>query len=654
MKEIKSEKKWRFLSNQNSIIVGINDAGIETFTANMNESLVREIIQNSLDAIRNEVTDPVEVEFVKFCISPNEIPDLNGLKDAIKKCKESNENEPDACEFFKKAEDILSQKEIKVLRISDYKTKGLEGADTCEKGTNWSRLVKENGSSNKGYGSGGSFGIGKSAAFACSDLRTVFYSSKDICGLKSNFGVAKLVSYKDKKDAKDEYWTTGVGYYSENEKFVAIKELANIDTEHTRNDSGTDIYILGMHDIKDFESFFTKAVLLNFLVSLVNKKLVVRIRDKTIDSSTLYKTIDSSTLDEYMKKLNLHESEEIKNLVEYYDTLTSSNPNIKVVKLDSTKYGKEFGFKDGECTLYLKEGEGLNRKIMITRRAGMKILEQNYISGSIDFTGVLVIEGDNMNEVFRKMEVPSHDSWEPNRIRNQENDYKKILSNFRKYLRETVRDSFGTEVPDSMDALGASEFLPNVLKKEEEKELHEDEMSTRIKSLGVRKVDPYEYKTKNFYLTEDDRDSDSNENGTKSKHTSSSSHDSNSSISESNPDSGKVLENKKSIEKKLQEVLLNKRLICVNAKSGIYNLNFVVPKKALEAKLEFKLLGEQSNFKLPIKSAKVLIGNGSVTSIQDNKVFLSNLDKGESLKLEVEVEFDEYCMMEVAYYARKK
>ena len=71
----------------------------------------------------------------------------------------------------------------------------MKGSDTCEKGTNWSRLVKENGSSNKGQSSGGSFGIGKSATFACSDLRTVFYSSLDVKGLRSNFGVAKLVSF---------------------------------------------------------------------------------------------------------------------------------------------------------------------------------------------------------------------------------------------------------------------------------------------------------------------------------------------------------------------------------------------------------------------------------------------------------------------------
>ena len=44
----------------------------------------------------------------------------------------------------------------------------------------------------------------------------------------------------------------------------------------------------------------------------------------------------------------------------------------------------------------------------------------------------------------------------------------------------------------------------------------------------------------------------------------------------------------------------------------------------------------------------------NITSIQDNKLFLSNLEKGENLKVEVKVEFDEYCMMEVDYYARKK
>lgn len=93
-------KQWRFLSNQNSTIVGINDAGIETFTANMNRSLVREIIQNSLDAAIDGCTEPVEVEFVQFNVFRENIPDVEELQKAINKCKKSNRNEPDAYNFF--------------------------------------------------------------------------------------------------------------------------------------------------------------------------------------------------------------------------------------------------------------------------------------------------------------------------------------------------------------------------------------------------------------------------------------------------------------------------------------------------------------------------------------------------------------------------
>lgn len=135
-------EKWRFPSNQNSTLVGINDAGIETFTANLNQSLVREVIQNSLDAAVDD-TKPVLVEFSRFDIPQNEFPDLDNFRNAIIKCRKSNDDDPNAVRFFKNAEQILDRKSISVLRISDYNTRGLEGSDTCAKGTSWSRLVKE-------------------------------------------------------------------------------------------------------------------------------------------------------------------------------------------------------------------------------------------------------------------------------------------------------------------------------------------------------------------------------------------------------------------------------------------------------------------------------------------------------------------------------
>lgn len=45
-------KKWRFVSNQNSTIVGINDAGIETFTADMHGQQELDIIQKIKDLLR--------------------------------------------------------------------------------------------------------------------------------------------------------------------------------------------------------------------------------------------------------------------------------------------------------------------------------------------------------------------------------------------------------------------------------------------------------------------------------------------------------------------------------------------------------------------------------------------------------------------------
>lgn len=637
-------KKWRFISNQNSTIVGINDAGIETFTANMNRSLVREIIQNSLDAIVPESPGPVQVDFNLFSLKREQIPDVENLHSVIRKCRDSNKNEPDAVSFFDNADKLMQQPSIEVLRISDYNTIGLEGSDTCAKGTSWSRLVKENGSSNKGQSSGGSFGIGKSAAFASSDLRTVFYSSLDIQGLKSNFGVAKLVSYQDEMGG----WTTGVGYYSEDEKFVAIPELAEFDKNYIREDSGTDIYVLGMHEQGNFKESFIKAVLLDFLVSLVKGKLSVNVQGDVINQESLPK---------YMARLNPYESDEIKGLLDYYHLLSSSDPKIIKIPLDSNVYGKEYGFQNGECTLYLKENEGYNRKVLVTRNAGMRIFEQNRISGSIEFTGVMIIEGLKMNETFKAMEVPSHDAWEPGRCRGKERYYANVLREFKKYIKLCVTNSFGKVNVNAMDAIGASDFIPDKIEKDKEPKLQKNDLSTRIKKLSGKFIEPTKKKTKTVSLSEITLDGE--DNGI-------------SGVGE-NPglypgpglhpglDSGAYVEpdhegDKSGDNAKYKEISVKKRLVCTNVNEGKYCLSFISPFRASRGKLVFSLSGEQSDFKLPIHAAKISVGlpETNIERITGNQIYLSNLTKGELIKMEISVEFDSYCMMEVDYYANKK
>lgn len=74
--------KWRFSSNNYSERKGLNDAGIETFSGSIFSSLAREICQNSLDAI-SDPNKPVRVEFSKFDIKRDLVPDIDKLAKAI-------------------------------------------------------------------------------------------------------------------------------------------------------------------------------------------------------------------------------------------------------------------------------------------------------------------------------------------------------------------------------------------------------------------------------------------------------------------------------------------------------------------------------------------------------------------------------------------
>lgn len=623
-------RQWRFIANQNSMFSGINDAGIETFTADLTRSLVRETIQNALDAAIPGYAGATRVEFSLFQLPVEEIPDVGRLRAAVTMCRDSNREEPDAYRFFARAAGTLDGSSIAVLRISDQGTVGLEGSDTCAKGTGWSRLVKESGSSNKGKDSGGSFGIGKSAAFACSDLRTVFYSSLDVQGLPSNIGVAKLISFQD----PDLGWTTGVGYYSEDERYVAMRELAALHEGYRRKASGTDIYILGMHMDGDFKTAFIRAVLLDFMVSVVKGKLEVVIQDEQIDRGTLA---------QYMARLDPHESEAIKALLIYHHILTSPDPDILRIPLDSRVYGQRYGFSDGECTLYLKEGEGFGRKILITRSAGMRILEQDRISGSIEFYGVLIIDGEKMNETFKKMEVPSHDAWGPGRCREDREVCAGALRDLKKYLKEQVLRNFGKANSASIDAFGASDFLPDRIDAPGQRGLEKSDLSAGIKELVGKEVAPGRKRARQLGLIAGGPPQEAG--GARGR---GGSPRASSSLPGGDREGGRT---------GYKKIDVKKRLTCRDVSKGMYVLDLISPSSAKYGKMVFALSGEQSELDLPVRAVQ-LQGGGSrakIVKTAGNTVYLQDLTKGAPLRLGFQVDLDGYyCMMEVDHFASKK
>lgn len=293
----------------------------------------------------------------------------------------------------------------------------------------------------------------------------------------------------------------------------------------------------------------------------------------------------------------------------------------------------------------------------------MRILEQNRISGSIEFTGVLIIEGMKMNETFKAMEVPSHDAWEPGRCRGEEKYYTNVLNDMKKYVKACVKDSFGKISSDSIDAIGASDFLPDRIEESEEPKLQKHDLSTRIKKLLGKSIEPTKKKTRTLDLTESEIENNnlggSGPGEGPGPKPGEGPHPGPGAGIEPGADQGsnsKLNDTKKGEKVKYKEIPVKKRLMCKNFNEGKYVLSFMSPSKASNGKLEFSLSGEQSDFELPIRNAKIVSGANGTTIAQTigNIIYLNNLLKGDQIKIEVEVDFDSYCMMEVEYYANKK
>ena len=236
-----SRFKLKFLSNDANEGEGLNHAGLEHYLSHPFAGMARETGQNSLDA-HDRSANPVVMIFERKMINAKDIPDLGELSRVTNICLEQAEdNKADKdIGFFKNAKHILDQDQIPVLVISDRNTTGANKSK-------FHALTKSTGISEKeGADSGGSFGIGKHAAFAVSDLRTVFYATR----FKGNgtekqlyHGKTLYRSFEDPDVAagKDKRAT---GYWGNLSGYSPIDEPEYVPDWMLQNEIGTTIFAL--------------------------------------------------------------------------------------------------------------------------------------------------------------------------------------------------------------------------------------------------------------------------------------------------------------------------------------------------------------------------------------------------------------------------
>ena len=615
---------WYYPTNDHGENKGINDSGVALFRGTPLKSLAREICQNSLDAAEAE---SIRVEFRAFSVPTSSLPGCSVMKDTFERCTYfwGHQKAKTTKEFFANAIDKISADRINMLRISDFQTSGLMGSKE-ELNTDWTNLTKSSGVSDKSGTAGGSFGIGKFAPFACSDFSMVFYSTFDKEGVKASQGVSRLVTFR----REDGETTQGIGYYG-NEKNTPVYEVLDLDSSFTRKSGeyGTDIYIAGYkYAGDDWEDNIVISVLDGFLGALWNSKLVVKVGDIEISKETLPELIETyrDALTGYVDK--------------YYEVLTSSK----------TKWFEEDFMKMGTVKLGLLIEKDMHRKVAMIRQTGMKIMDRDRLSGYIPFAGVMFIEGEKINRVLRQIENPEHTEWQPDRAAHPA-VAKQIVKSLNDYMKECIEKLAAEGAQDEMDAVGVGALIPDIPESEEE-QAKEETISDKVADIektvvkrrpqsGKEEGQPESEADDKGGYTEGDSDVGWPHNGEGGKHP-----------GPRPPDQGEITDEGKERVPSLKEIKPEKVIVvCVDKNSGKYMLLFVPSVEGTAGFLSVELSAETQNYEAPLLEAKTI--GGKDLSVENGKIAGLDFNKGAPIRLNIHLDYSDYCSMEVKAYAHK-
>lgn len=449
-----SQIGWQ-LTKSSSIGNEFIDGSTEIFKSGKWAFLAREVIQNSLDALRSG-QDKLVMDISIDDIPTSTIPDKNNMIKHINGTL-SIPNLPERCmKFSKNAKNLLEDDMIRVLKISDYNTTGVTGSEKNNGDTNsaWNALIYDEGNSQKqSENSTGSFGTGKNAPFALSGINTVFYVTLDENGYYACEGVAKLfTSYIDGNKIERKI------YYANQKDDGSLaplndeESLNNLSKSFYRNEIGSDVIIIGV----DFDKEQTKkeiiqSVVENFFVIIYEGKLDIKVFDVDINNSTLW-----SVIEKYCDKP-----------IEY----TNSNIKYGYIKQYLSVYSGIYEIKDfkenvngaGNLRLMITKGNDISGKwVAMFRNNGMKIFDNNIRTAQQNYSALFFPGDSDVDKFLRSIENPTHDFFDPEvRIADQTERLQatRRYNQIKNWIRQKIEDYTAIEISENDYLEGMEEYI---------------------------------------------------------------------------------------------------------------------------------------------------------------------------------------------------
>lgn len=438
---------WNFPETGGGSYDGFNDSGIETFTGARFSSLAREVLQNSLDAKAGEEKVTVAFEVVK--IPSDSFPGRDALKQIVQDCAQEGVADKKAKSFLERAGQILAARNIPCLQITDYGTTGLRGSPADHSGQ-WFAITKGRGVNVKQSATaGGSYGIGKNAPFAVSDLHTVFYSTRYMDGdncVERAQGKSILMS----RTLSNGDCTSGTGFYGIPDKCRPME--GDIPHFLKLRDTGTQILVAGFNGGKDWQERIISAVVANFFYAINQGELEVLIQGESGNPRIVEK--------ESLPQLFADEQ-----IAQFDDNVESAKIYYEISKERDNERDMELRRGLGFSRLWTRVGEKLPRRVALLRNTGMLITDDQKrlkrFQGFSDFAAVWVCNNPNGNELLRRMENPRHDAFEPERLNDEVQMGDKALTELAKKVRELIGEFARPQSSGASDIDELSDYLPD-------------------------------------------------------------------------------------------------------------------------------------------------------------------------------------------------
>lgn len=410
---------------------GFNQPGMEIFEKDEVLSLVREVLQNSTD---NPGFGENQI-FVAFELVKKPFPEPDIFLDILERCKNFCEEygqtiEDRSIKFYEDAKAfLLKPDEINYLKISDYKTTGLEGFER-ERTKGWYRMVESLGATLGGTSTnGGSRGFGKSAPFNLSKFQTVFYSTISSSGYSFK-GISKLNDFIDSDNKRKNSVLTFCL-----EDNTAVRDINSIPSQfkRERTEFGTDIFVAGYIPTDGrWERRFIQETIRNFYAAIWADRLIVKIGKTEITKDSLLSLAND----------NLTPKDDTR----YYLECLQEKPIQKSLE----------GL--GNCLLYIKLDDRFKKKVDYMRNKKMKIFDRQRPYIVENFAAVFICEDDFGSKILRTMEGAEHIFWNSKKVPDGE----KILDTIETWIKDELNKLSKINTSDESIVPLTEDLLPMV------------------------------------------------------------------------------------------------------------------------------------------------------------------------------------------------